>query len=298
MGGSGISFEQLKPRLVTAGVLSCSLLALLLLAQYYCAVRLSAPFLLSCVVAIAAFELANLLGTTRREKALCLLTVGAPALLQSLFMLSRRCEGSFSALELLGSVAALSSLVGLILLTAMVLTFRQTLDGATPRLGEWLSGYVHVGVGGAAWVSLFSVNGSVWWLFWVVLVIALSDTGAYFGGSYFRGAALAPAISPKKTISGSISGTVSGALAGVVAGILLGTALAPSAVSPLNLMILAVVVSIAGQVGDLLKSLLKRIHHVKDTGSILPGHGGILDRIDGILLGSLVLLAFLALGGA
>jgi CDP-diglyceride synthetase len=283
-------------------VLSCSLRALLLLAQYFCPVRLLAPFLLCVVVGIAAWELSNLLGNGPSEKrplqkAFLFLAGAAPALIQSLFMLSRRCEGNFSARELVGLLAAASILIGLAFVTAQLLHFRSSLEGAAAEIGESLVGYLHVGVGGAAWVSLFSVNGSVWWLFWVVLVVALSDTGAYFGGSYFKGPALAPAISPKKTISGSLMGVLAAVLAGVISGMLLGSALAATPFSPLMLAALSALVSVAGQAGDLLKSLLKRNHHVKDTGTILPGHGGILDRIDGILLGSLVLLAFLALHG-
>jgi len=292
-----MAFEQLTSRIVTAGVLSGALLLLLIFADSFCPVRAAAPLVLSSVVFLAASELSALLSKDKGQRLLALVTMSAPALMLSALVLQRGCGSTYSALQLLGLIGAVSALSLFVLLLGLLYRFRNDLTGASETLGEWLIGFIHVGVGGAAWVSMFAVNGSVWWLFWVVLVVALSDTGAYFGGSYIGGPKLAPAISPKKTLSGSLAGIIAAVLAGVISGIALSGPLLVPSWSVLQLTALSVVVSLGGQVGDLIKSLLKRNHQVKDTGNLLPGHGGVLDRIDGMLAGSLVLLAALSLGG-
>ena len=104
------------------------------------------------------------------------------------------------------------------------------------------------------------------------------DTGAYFSGRLFGNKKLAPNISPNKTWEGAIGGTVFTILAAVI----LHFTLMPLG-GMLNAMILGLLIAIAGQLGDLLESLIKRSANVKDSGNLLPGHGGILDRFDSIL---------------
>lgn len=115
---------------------------------------------------------------------------------------------------------------------------------------------------------------------WLVIFVAaatlLSDTGALFAGKAFGKHKLAPSVSPGKTWEGSIGGV----LTSLVAGALLGHWLQMPWVHALGL---AALCAIAGQVGDLCESALKRDLGVKDFGAILPGHGGILDRIDSLL---------------
>lgn len=134
-----------------------------------------------------------------------------------------------------------------------------------------------IGGGGAALVGLSFSPQPVALIVLLVCVVAFNDSAAYFVGSRVGGPKLAPAISPKKTISGSIAGFVVGSLVGVLVGRAAGLG------TNLQLTILSVQLVVAAQLGDLLKSYLKRLFGVKDSGNILPGHGGILDRIDGIL---------------
>lgn len=125
-------------------------------------------------------------------------------------------------------------------------------------------------------------------LIWLVACVALTDTGAYFGGRLFGKNPLTP-TSPKKTIEGAGVGIALGILVGSIAGIGPSGGFIPS-------LLISVVVSTASVFGDLFESYLKREADVKDSGSILPGHGGILDRFDGIFFGAIamyLLLSFL-----
>ncbi|GAB3727578.1 phosphatidate cytidylyltransferase [Luteimonas pelagia] len=121
-------------------------------------------------------------------------------------------------------------------------------------------------------------RGHVWLLVAVVIVWA-ADTGAYFAGRRFGRRKLAPRVSPNKTIEGL--------LGGLAAAVVTGVALAPLAGAELaQLPAVALVALVAGMfsvVGDLFESLLKRHVGVKDSGNLIPGHGGLLDRLDGVL---------------
>lgn len=115
----------------------------------------------------------------------------------------------------------------------------------------------------------------------VVLTWA-SDTGAYFAGRAFKGPKLIPAVSPGKTISGAVGGVV---LTVVMSFVLVKYALVPYAqlaMRPLSIVLFGVVLSVSAQMGDLAESLWKREAGVKDSGTLLPGHGGALDRFDSL----------------
>jgi phosphatidate cytidylyltransferase len=115
-------------------------------------------------------------------------------------------------------------------------------------------------------------------IFYSLFIIWATDSGAYFLGRAFGKHKLWPEISPKKTIEGSVGGIV---CAVIVA--LLFFIFADMDISLFKLMVITIVLSIFGQVGDLVESALKRHYDVKDSGKILPGHGGILDRFDSLL---------------
>ena len=125
-------------------------------------------------------------------------------------------------------------------------------------------------------------------MFWVLAVIMSGDTMAYFIGRRFGARKLAPEISPGKTVAG-IWGYVIGAL---IAGWLAALALFAS-IDWVEISILSVMLSILGQMGDLFESWIKRVFGVKDSGNLLPGHGGLLDRLDSLIFPAVFTTAYL-----
>jgi phosphatidate cytidylyltransferase len=129
-------------------------------------------------------------------------------------------------------------------------------------------------------------------ILWLLVCVWTTDIGAYFVGSYAGGAKLAPSISPSKTWSGLVGGASATAVVSALFG------LAIDAGQTLTLALTGVGIALVAQAGDLLESAQKRRAGVKDSGRLIPGHGGILDRIDG-LIAALVFIAVirLATGG-
>lgn len=127
-----------------------------------------------------------------------------------------------------------------------------------------------------------TVNKGIYYL-WLIFVIAFTtDTAAYFVGKSIGNRKIAPKISPKKTIAGSVGGVIAAALSTILYGSILGSYF--NFVLPWYLyLIVGIFGSIAGQCGDLTASMIKRKANIKDYGTILPGHGGVLDRFDSIL---------------
>jgi phosphatidate cytidylyltransferase len=108
-------------------------------------------------------------------------------------------------------------------------------------------------------------------------VVWATDVAAYFAGRAIGGPKLWPAVSPKKTWSGALGGTLGGVVAGLAVVKLAGVALAP------HLVVVALVLSAVSQGGDLLESSIKRHFGAKDASQLIPGHGGLMDRLDGFL---------------
>jgi phosphatidate cytidylyltransferase len=129
-------------------------------------------------------------------------------------------------------------------------------------------------------------------ILWILACVWATDIGAYFVGSYAGGARLAPSISPSKTWSGLVGGASASAIVSALGGLAVGAG------GTLTLALTGVGIALVAQAGDLLESAQKRRAGVKDSGRLIPGHGGILDRIDG-LIAALVFIALirLATGG-
>jgi phosphatidate cytidylyltransferase len=117
---------------------------------------------------------------------------------------------------------------------------------------------------------------------WLCSIVWLSDMTAFFTGRTLGGPKLMPKISPKKTWSGFIGGTIGGILASYIVLILAGT------VIKWQHLALAAVLSLAVAAGDLFESAFKRHFNVKDSGSLIPGHGGVLDRADGLIAAAII----------
>jgi phosphatidate cytidylyltransferase len=125
------------------------------------------------------------------------------------------------------------------------------------------------------------------WIFLLLIVVSVGDTSAYYVGSYLGRHKLCPAVSPNKTVEGALGGLI----AGLGAGVLYKYFLLPLLPWGLSLLFF-LSIGIAGQVGDLFESQLKRVARIKDSGTLLPGHGGVLDRFDALLFAAPVAYMF------
>jgi phosphatidate cytidylyltransferase len=136
------------------------------------------------------------------------------------------------------------------------------------------------------------LHHGAWWVFAALVMTWAYDTGAYFAGRFLGTHSFMAHVSPKKTVEGVLGGLVLAGLAGLV--------LVPTVGLPAYTAVpLGFVVGVVAQIGDLIESMIKRQVGVKDSGTIIPGHGGLLDRIDSLLLtGALVYYAAAALGYA
>ncbi|MGB4599328.1 MAG: phosphatidate cytidylyltransferase [Trichlorobacter sp.] len=125
------------------------------------------------------------------------------------------------------------------------------------------------------------------WLLLIMLIVMTNDSAAYYIGSAIGKHRLYPAVSPKKSIEGALGG-----LLGSLGGTLLAKFTFFSSLSYADAVLAALLIGTIGQLGDLFESLLKRSFGVKDSGSILPGHGGVLDRLDSIIFAAPVTYYF------
>ncbi len=116
------------------------------------------------------------------------------------------------------------------------------------------------------------------WIAWTVAVTWLTDTAAYLAGSRLGKSKLAPRLSPGKTREGALAGLVIGGLIGGLGAWIFGIPLSPG-----NAAVAGIVIALIAQLGDLTESFLKRGFGLKDFGTLIPGHGGMLDRIDALL---------------
>ncbi len=161
-------------------------------------------------------------------------------------------------------IVALSAIAGATILL-LIITRNRWLAAGIP--------YVALPITALLWIRMQD-NGLLL-AFWALSLVWATDIGAFFAGRNFGGPKVAPAISPNKTWSGLIGG--------MAAALLLGWALASYFDLPFQLAIASPGLALLAQVGDFFESWMKRRAGVKDSGKILPGHGGVLDRLDGVV---------------
>jgi phosphatidate cytidylyltransferase len=175
------------------------------------------------------------------------------------------------------SMAPLNAVV--LLLAAMaVIAVEVLFRGRTvPEASAEVVGVLYVALPLGMLVAVQALYG---WQATLLLIgtVVMSDSAQYYTGRAFGRRPLAPAISPKKTIEGAIGGVVIGALFMLVVG-----AAVLRLATPLSLALLGVTVVVLGICGDLFESRLKRVAGMKDSSGLIPGHGGVLDRIDALL---------------
>jgi phosphatidate cytidylyltransferase len=166
----------------------------------------------------------------------------------------------------------------LVLMLSIYLFLHGQIEERLARLAWTLLGSLYLGYLLPHWSSLFRLPHGRAWVFFVLVVIMAGDICAYFVGRRFGTKKLAPEISPGKTVEGAIGYVLGSVSAGCLTGISLAVGL-----SWLELAMLSGLLSVLGQVGDLFESWIKRAFAVKDSGRLLPGHGGLLDRLDSLI---------------
>jgi phosphatidate cytidylyltransferase len=185
--------------------------------------------------------------------------------------------GLFLGLSLAPAMALAWLLATVIAVGLLLLPRAVDVNLAWPRITAATFGVLYLGGLLAALPILHARLGPAW----VALVVALSfgnDTGAYFAGRAFGRHKLAPAISPGKTVEGAIGGLVANLVV-----IFAARAFFMPELSVRDAVMIGVPAAVVGPAGDLIESLLKRCVGAKDSGRLLPGHGGMLDRIDALL---------------
>jgi len=199
----------------------------------------------------------------------------------SVVVVAFSCSAITMALHGVGDWRLWAMLIGIAAAAQLVLglLFHRPIESASRRLAGMTLALVYPGMLLSLLVMIHNNTArGAWWAFCILTTAFFCDTGAYFAGRAFGKHPLAPTLSPKKTIEGA---------AGGVAGSLMATLAAHfiylPAVSLSDAVILGLLGSAAAVLGDLVESLLKRSSGVKDAGKFFPGHGGMMDRIDGLL---------------
>jgi phosphatidate cytidylyltransferase len=181
------------------------------------------------------------------------------------------------------------SLLVLLAMTYHLFQFERGSEQAGTDFAVTVSGILYIGWLGSYLISLRMLSDGLWWLLTVLIAVWLADTGAYLIGSRFGKHKMTPRLSPKKTWEGYLGGilfsvpvtTLLAYLWPVWAGDQL-------AITPLKAALVALVLSVLTILGDLGESMFKRQVGVKDSGNLLPGHGGVFDRIDSWLWAAVI----------
>ncbi len=256
MTDTSAKWNDLRPRMLSAAAMAVVGLIAIWLGGLWFAA------LVAVAAGVMVWELARMLAPVRAEAAPVLGLVSFAGVIGGGMI------GSIPALALLAALAALG-----------VIWVRSD------RL-------ILLGYGAAIILACFAVLaarefGAVW-VFWLVGVVIASDTAGYFVGRRLGGPKFWPRVSPKKTWSGTVAGWIAAGCVGLV--------FLPLTGAGASLILVSALVGFAGQMGDILESAIKRYRGVKDASDILPGHGGVLDRFDGMIGAALAAAVFFALG--
>jgi len=174
---------------------------------------------------------------------------------------------------------SVSSLVWLLMLLRLYYYQPDSQMNATYRLMSFFTALASMTTGWFALSWLRGQTGGAWLIMLLLLIVWSADTGAYCAGKMLGNKKLAPNISPGKTLAGLIGGMIAAPLVAILA----ANVMPITILNNLYISILAVLTALMSVGGDLLVSLHKRVSGHKDSGTLLPGHGGILDRLDSLL---------------
>lgn len=260
-------------RLCTGTLIACGWLLLLLYAS---------PLVFQIVLLLmAALMLREYIAMAMAADSLILRVLTAVA---ALLPVAAAGAGSFTAVA--------HGLVGgfLLLFFAVIILYRRLAD---PFAFLTKAGFaaVYIGMFCATWILIFTGTDGWRWMLYLTMVVGGADTAALYTGTMLGKHGLCPAVSPKKTVEGLLGG-----LCGAVAAGLLCRYFFLPGQNGFSIIVLSLFLGIIAMVGDLTESAIKRGCGVKDSGALLPGHGGILDRVDAMLVTAPVLYYIVAHG--
>lgn len=257
--------KNLSSRIISAVIA----LVVLVLAVYYGREKGIYLFVLFAVVR-GSFEVARMF-----------FTVDHPPFIKRMFVSLSTIVFLIVTQESLRFVSGVAIILSFVLVASLGIVFHKhfrDLDQILTFVSKTCLGLVYICFLPAAVVWTTQSNNGIEWFLCLLAVIFAGDIGAYIFGVNFGKTKLAPLLSPKKSIEGAFGGLLFSTLAAAGFQFLLPN-------TPVTVLLLCGLLGgVLGQIGDLFESLIKRVSGVKDSGSIMPGHGGILDRLDGVLL--------------
>ncbi len=256
----------MKTRVISAAVGILLFFAVLYVSLYF------APILLIALAFLNVIAVYEMLRNTGLNKCLPLIFVGLIFALVAPFI--------FTYGSVLSGIAAVFVFALLVIIFAIVYHTRVDMQA----LFSTLSAPIMLSVAFTSVYGLFTIAEAKHLFF--ILIFAFSwgaDSGAYFGGTFFGKHKLAPTISPKKTVEGAAFGILGSVIITVIVCVIYKNALSVE-VNWAVVTLCAIIFAVVGMLGDLFASLIKRNCGIKDYGNLMPGHGGVLDRFDSVLL--------------
>lgn len=181
------------------------------------------------------------------------------------------------------SYAPFATLILPVLLAPSFVGYSMLSAGTKPFTGRriFMAYTAMILIAGFSLIALRDDFGIVW-MSWLLIVVIVTDVAGYFAGRILGGPKFWPAVSPKKTWSGTVAGWIGAALVGIIFANLNG--------GGVIVVLVSIAVALASQLGDIAESAIKRHVGVKDSSNLIPGHGGLLDRFDGMLGAALLLI--------
>jgi phosphatidate cytidylyltransferase len=225
--------------------------------------------LVAIFMCLAAWEYASMFRAGGLQPAPALVVAGT-----FIFLIGRQLTG-------FDSTGWMVSLVILASMAYHLVAYERGRDQAATDFAVTLAGMLYIGWFGAYFISIRNLPEGKWWILVVLPAVWFADTGAYFIGKRFGKHLLSPRLSPKKTWEGYLGGIIVGVIFTALFAALWHLGAGPaSPINAANGALVGLVMGIFPTLGDLGESMIKRQVGVKDSGNLLPGHGGFFDRID------------------